>query len=111
MVDTFNEAYATKVIKDNATAPRELGNTRGARQYWTNTHGVRCGPTCSNDDDSRMLNSEVSAGVRMLWTNTRGNHRGPTCSSDDDSRMLTGSAEVPEVAGDARKLWRGWSSS
>merc|ERR1712086_1072275 len=98
--------YAIEVINDDATATREQGNTRGARQLWTNTRpgGNNCGPTCSNDDDSRMLSSEVPAGVRMLWTNTRpgGNRCGPTCSSDDDSRMLAGSAEVPEVAGDAR---------
>jgi len=98
MVDTFNEAYAIEVINDDATATRELGNTRGARQLWR-PGGNHCGPTCSNDDDSRMLSPEVPAGVRMLWR-PGGNHCGPTCSNDDDSRML--SSEV--VPGD-RKLW------
>ena len=96
MVDTFNEAYAIEVINDNATATRELGNTQGARQLWTNTRpgGNHCGPTCSNDDDSRMLTSSevVPAGVRMLWTNTHTHLCGPTCN---DSRMFTSSEVVP----------------
>ena len=67
MVDTFNEAYATQVIKDDAN----FGNTRGARKLrHGSSGGGRCGPLCDNDDDSRMLSSEVSpAGDRKLWTN------------------------------------------
>jgi len=106
MVDTFNEAYTTKVINDDANS----GNTRGARKLWRgSSSGGRCGPFCDNDDDSRML--EVVPDVRMLWRgSSRGGSCGPLCDNDDDSRMLS-SAEVPKVTGDARKLWRGWSSS
>ena len=98
MVDTFNEAYATKVIKDNATTC-EQGHTRGACQLWTNSRGICCGPTC---DDSQMLTSSevVPVGVRMLWTNTRGSRCGPTC---DDSQILTSSEVVP--VGNRKLYW------
>ena len=94
MVDTFNEAYATQVIKDNAN----FGNTRGARKLrHGSSRGGRCGPLCDND---RML--EVIPDVRMLLHGSSGGGRcGPLCDTDDDSRML--SSEVAP-AGD-RKLW------
>jgi len=123
MVDTFNEAYATQVIKDNAN----FGNTRGARKLrHGSSRGGRCGPLCDNDrmlevvpdvrmlrhgssrggrcgplcDNDRML--EVVPDVRMLLHGSSGGGRcGPLCDNDDDSRML--SSEVAP-AGD-RKLW------
>merc|ERR1712086_673439 len=105
MVDTFNEAYATKVIKDDANS----GNTWGARKLWRGSSGGgSCGPLCDNDDDSRML--EAVPDVRMLWRgNSRGGHCGPTCDNDDDSRMLE--IDNDPLPQDDRKLWRGWSSS
>ena len=100
MVDTFNAAYATEDTNS--------GNTRGARKLRHGpSGGGHCGPLCDNDDDSRMLSSEVVPDVRMLrHGSSGGGHCGPLCDNDDDSRML--SSEVADDAG--RKLWRGWSS-
>ena len=100
MVDTFNEAYTTEVIKDDAPTTPNLRSARNLRHGSSN--GGRCGPTCDNDDDSRML--EVVPDVRMLWRgSTREDKR---YDYDDDSRML--SSEV-DPAGE-RKLWKGWST-
>merc|ERR1712086_669777 len=93
MVDTFNEAYATP--HDEVT----IDFVTGTRKLWRgSSRGGSCGPLCDNDDDSRMLSSEVVPDVRMLWRgSSRGGSCGPLCDNDDDSRML--SSEVADDAG------------
>ena len=102
MVDMFNEAYAKEVVcKDNANRKQWRGHARGDR----------CDPLCDNADDSCILtSSEVPVGVRMLWRYTGDNAYGPLCDNDDESRILS-SVKSPKIAGDARKLWLGWSSN